>query len=58
MAKKVTETDCRTEDGVTVGLIDGMKKRDFSPDCVKEALKDLRDDEDVAYLIKEAKKAK
>lgn len=51
-------TDCRSDDGVTVGLIDGiissarvLAKRDLSPPAVAEALKDLRADEDVAQLL-------
>ena len=47
-------TDCRTDVGVTVGLIDGMiamarvlSKSDLSSPEVVEALKDLRADEDI-----------
>ena len=51
-------TDCRTDAGVTVGLIDAiitlsrlLKKRDKSDKSVEEALKDLQDDEDFADLL-------
>jgi len=51
-------TDCRSTEGVTVGLIDALisisrilAKRDLSPEVVQEALKDLRSDEDVAFLM-------
>jgi hypothetical protein len=54
----VTSTDCRSGVGVTVGLIDGiiamarvLRKSDLSSDEVKEALKDLRSDEDVAFVF-------
>jgi len=55
-----TETDCRTEEGTTVGLIDSMitlgrvlAKRDLSTLAVLEALRDLRTDSDVASLLRE-----
>jgi hypothetical protein len=51
-------TDCRTEVGITVGLIDGLisiarvlRQRDLSAPEVAEALEDLRQDEDVAELL-------
>lgn len=51
-------TDCRTEEGVTVGLVDAiitaarvLAARDLSPSAVREALADLRQDEDVAALL-------
>lgn len=54
----MTCTDCRTEEGVTVGLIDSLiivarvlRGRDLSPLLVREALADLRQDEDVAALL-------
>lgn len=57
-----TETDCRDECGITVGLIDSiltsarvLRGRDVSDAAVKEALKDLASDEDVAWLIACAK---
>jgi len=50
-------TDCRTEDGITVGIVDAFitllrlfQCRDLSSDAVKEALKDLSSDEDYLYL--------
>ncbi len=53
-----TYTDCREEDGITVGLIDSLisiarvlAKRDLSPEAVTEALADLRADEDIATLL-------
>jgi hypothetical protein len=53
-----TYTDCRSETGVTVGLIDNiiticrvLKSRDMSPSEVQEALLDLGSDEDVAWLM-------
>lgn len=53
-----TETDCRTEEGVTVGLIDSiiavariLKDRDLSSTAVKEALRDLKSDKDVSQLF-------
>jgi hypothetical protein len=52
-------TDCRTEEGVTVGLIDSiitaarvLAGRDLQSPAILEALKDLRSDEDVARLIR------
>lgn len=51
-------TDCRTEVGVTVGLIDSLiaiarvlAKRDLSPAEAREALADLRADEDMARVL-------
>lgn len=53
-----TETDCRTEEGITVGLIDSiiaiarlLRTRDLSSDAVKEALFDLKSDSDVGQLF-------
>jgi hypothetical protein len=50
--------DCRSSEGVTVGLIDGiitaarvLRDRDLSHPAVREALADLREDEDVAHLV-------
>ena len=52
-------TDCRSEDGITVGLIDGvisvarvLRGRDLTVPAVVEALADLRADEDVASLLR------
>ena len=54
----VFETDCRSEDGITVGLIDSiitlarvLSTRDKNTETVYESLKDLRQDEDVAELL-------
>jgi hypothetical protein len=51
---------CRGESGVTVGLIDSLiaiarvlRYRNLKPRGVQEALKDLRCDEDIAFLIGE-----
>lgn len=51
-------TDCRSEVGVTVGLIDGLiaiarvlAQRDLSPAEAQEALADLRADEDMARVL-------
>lgn len=60
----MTKTDCRSEDGITVGLIDGiiaaarvLSKRDLSSPAVVEALKDIRADEDVAIITRTAAQA-
>lgn len=52
------ETDCRSETGVTVGIIDAiitmcrlLAKRDFSSTEAREALEDLGDDEDFKQLV-------
>jgi hypothetical protein len=57
-------TDCRSEDGVTVSLIDALiaiarvlSKRDFTPQSVQEALKDLASDEDIACILHAAKES-
>ena len=54
----ITSTDCRSKEGVTVGLIDGiiamarvLKTMDQSSPEVQEALKDLRSDEDFLALV-------
>ena len=51
--------DCRSQEGVTVGLIDGiiavarfLRGRDLSHPAVREALADLAEDEDVAGLLR------
>jgi len=55
-------TDCRSEEGITVGLVDSiisiarvLAKRDFTPTAVVESLKDLADDEDVKSILETAK---
>ena len=52
-------TDCRSVDGVTVGLIDSiiaiarvLSKRDMGSYDVQEALADLLADEDVASIMR------
>lgn len=54
----VSVSDCRTQDGITIGLIDGMiaicrilRGRDFSSPDVKEALKDLVSDGDLEFIM-------
>lgn len=58
-----TETDCRSEEGITVGLIDAvisicrvlaprLKLDSGSAAAVEEALKDLRSDSDVAAVTR------
>lgn len=51
-------SDCRSEDGVTIGLIDSiiyicriLAKRDMDSTEIKEALKDLGDDEDFQKVL-------
>lgn len=55
----VCSTDCRSEDGITVGMIDAMisiarvlRTRNLNNDSVLEALKDIRSDEDIAWILK------
>ncbi|MBX4189829.1 hypothetical protein KW791_00825 [Candidatus Parcubacteria bacterium] len=55
---KHTSTDCRDEDGITVGLVDSiisiariLVKRDLASPAVSEALKDLQNDEDVSKVV-------
>ena len=49
---------CKSETGITIGLIDAMisisrvlAKRDFTDPDVMEALKDIREDHDVATIM-------
>lgn len=58
--KNLSHTDCRSAEGITVGLIDSMitsarvlKGRSMAGRAISEALKDLRSDPDVLVLIKE-----
>ena len=51
-------TDCRTEDGITIGLIDSiitiarvLRVRNLSSVEIQEALEDMINDEDLAYLL-------
>lgn len=53
-----TSTDCRTPDGVTVGLIDGviatcrvLRERNLTTPAVLAALSDLWQDEDVRHIV-------
>lgn len=53
-----TGTDCRSETGITVGLIDAiitmsrlLAQRDLSAPEVQESLKDLRQDEDLRKVL-------
>lgn len=57
MADVVT-SDCRTETGITIGLIDSLitiarilVPRDLTDSHVVEALEDLASDEDVARIM-------
>lgn len=50
--------DCRSEVGITVGLVDSLisiarvlVRRDLTDHDVLEAIKDLRSDEDIAHLL-------
>ncbi len=53
-----SKSDCRQDDGITVGLIDTiinsarlLKNRRMSDESIKEALKDLQSDENVSWLL-------
>jgi len=53
----VAHTDCRSEDGITVGLIDSiitscrvLSSRDLTCEAAVEALRDLRSDSDVSLI--------
>ncbi len=53
-----SSTDCRSEEGITVGLIDSLisiarvlAHRDLTPNSVVEALKDLAQDEDMKTIM-------
>lgn len=57
----ISRTDCRSPDGVTIGLIDGMiamarvlRKANLSSPEVQEALKDFTADEDVKFLMEQS----
>lgn len=59
----VCVSDCRTQDGITIGLIDGMiatcrilRDRDFSNHDVKEALKDLATDGDLEFILESGRR--
>lgn len=51
-------SDCRSENGITMGLVDSLiticrilKVRNLSNSNVKQALKDLAEDEDFNFLV-------
>lgn len=51
-------TDCRSKEGITTGLIDGViaaarviRDSSISHPAIVEALRDIADDEDVAWLV-------
>jgi non-canonical purine NTP pyrophosphatase (RdgB/HAM1 family) len=55
-------TDCRDEDGITVGLVDAiisivrvLAKKDLDAPDVREALKDLAEDEDLRKILEKGK---
>lgn len=59
-----TTTDCRSETGITVGLVDGLiaiarvlVHRPHWDQPVREALRDLAADEDVAWLLERGESA-
>lgn len=58
LEKNTTYTDCASEEGITVGLIDSiitaarvLATRPKKTRAVTEALKDLREDVDVAAIM-------
>ena len=62
-SKVHTHTDCRSDEGITVGLINSimfisrvLAKKDLSLVNVKEALVDLYQDEDFQAILGEARK--
>lgn len=59
----ITETDCRSEVGITVGIVDSMitmmrliKNRSFESEEVAEALRDLLADEDFGDFLSRGQK--
>lgn len=55
---RTSSTDCRSAEGVTVGLIDGLisilrvlAQRDLTPAAVREALLDLTSDADLQQVL-------
>lgn len=55
---QIVSTDCRTELGITVGAIDAiislarlLRHRDLDSYEVREALMDLKHDEDLRYIL-------
>lgn len=58
-------TDCRSEEGITIGLIDALISvgrvlaiRNLNREDVKEALKDLASDEDLQHIFQVARSLK
>lgn len=58
MATVDTATDCRSDEGVTVGLLDSvitlarvLRRRPIASEAEWAALTDLRADEDVSWLV-------
>lgn len=56
-----SETDCRSEEGITVGIIDSfitlsrlVKGRSLDSEPIREALKDLLGDSDFNGFLKDA----
>lgn len=53
-----SKTDCRTAEGIAVGLVDGiiamarvLGGMDLTGDAVREAIKDLQSDEDIKKIL-------
>lgn len=53
------ETDCRSEEGITIGLIDSiifisrvLVRRDLDSEAIQSVLSDLKNDEDLGKLLK------
>ena len=53
-----SHTDCRSDSGITVGLIDALiaisrilKSRDLTNPDIQEALQDLQSDEDIKFIL-------
>ena len=62
---KEKEISCRSEEGITIGLIDSFitnlrlfKERDLSSPDIQEALLDVIDDPDFAYFLRALKKSR
>ncbi len=62
---KEKEVSCRSDEGVTVGIVDAiitslrlLKNRDLKPQSIQEALLDIGDDPDFDYLLDAIKNAK
>jgi hypothetical protein len=62
MENDTQKTDCRDEDGITVGLVDAiisiarvLARKDLDASAVREALKDLAEDEDLRKILEKGK---